>query len=89
MAVGVAGIRQLFGNAISLATSAAITGGATSVTGSDVTVRAKDQSAITVDVGSAAVAAAGGGVGVAPSIGVAVALNVIDNAGPPWSMAPP
>ncbi|EHP73303.1 beta strand repeat-containing protein, partial [Methylorubrum extorquens] len=80
VAVGVAGSGSYSGNAISFATNAAITGASTSVTAGDVTVRAKDQATINVDVGAAAIAAAGGAVGVAPAIGVAVALNVINNA---------
>lgn len=78
--VGVAGSGSYSGNAISFATHAAITEASTSVTGADVSVLAANRSAITVDIGAAAVAAAGGVVGVAPSIGVATALNVINNA---------
>ncbi|WP_236960758.1 beta strand repeat-containing protein [Methylobacterium durans] len=78
--VGVAGSGSYSGNAISIATKASIEGATTRVTAGDVSVRAQDRAVISVDVGTAAIAAAGGAVGVGGAIGVATALNVIDSA---------
>src|SRR6185503_17627184 len=76
---GLAGAGVGVENRVTSTVEASITGDGTGMTVGAVDIEALDTSTISADAGAAAIAAGFGQVGVAVSLGVAIAANVIDN----------